>query len=71
MSHDQLILYENVLVLLNLLFLPHPLVLLCSGEDLCLTDEDVAEWSTAATLLIEAGDRTDGKGLDHQGLGVG
>lgn len=50
---------------------PHPLVLLCSAEDLCLSDEDVTEGPTAAALLVEAGDRTHGEGLDHQGLGVG
>ncbi len=56
---------------LNVLILPHSLILLCSCEDLCLSDEDVAEGPTAATLLVEAGDRTHGEGFDHQGLGVG
>lgn len=50
---------------------PHPLVLLCGGEDLCLADEDVAERTAAAALLIEAGDGTHGEGFDHQGLGMG
>jgi len=51
--------------------LPHPLVLLCRGEDLRLPDEDVAEWPTAAALLVETGHRGHGQTLDHQGLGVG
>ena len=51
--------------------LPHPLILLRRGEDLCLSDEDVTEGPAAATLLVEAGDRAHGEGLDHQGLGVG
>lgn len=55
----------------NILVPPHPLILLCSSEDLRLADEDVAEWPTAAALLVEAGDGTHGEGFDHQGLGVG
>lgn len=51
--------------------LPHPLILLRGGEDLCFPDEDVTEGPTAATLLVEAGDRAHGEGLDHQGLRVG
>lgn len=51
--------------------LPHPLVLLCRAEDLGLADEDVAEGTTAAALLVEAGDGTHGEGLDHYGLGMG
>lgn len=50
--------------------LPHPLVLLCGGEDLGLSDEDVAEGSAAAALLVEAGHRAHGQGLDGQRLGV-
>lgn len=50
--------------------LPHPLVLLRRGEDLCLSEEDVAEGPTAAALLVEAGNRSYGEALDHQGLGV-
>lgn len=49
---------------------PHPLVLLCSAEDLRLPNEDVAEGPTAAALLVETGDRSNGETLDHQGLGV-
>lgn len=56
---------------LNILILPHPLIILGSGKDLCLSNEDVTEGPTAATLLVEAGDGTYGEGLDHQGLGVG
>lgn len=45
--------------------IPHPLVLLRGAEDLCLADEDVAERTTAAALLVEAGDGTHGEGFDH------
>lgn len=49
---------------------PHPLILLCSGEDLRLTDEDVTERPTATALLVEAGDWGHGEGLYDQRLGV-
>lgn len=50
---------------------PHPLVLLSCGEDLGLSDEDVAEGPTAAALLVETGYGTHGESLYLQGLGVG
>lgn len=49
---------------------PHLLVLLRGGEDLGLSDEDVAEGPAAAALLVEAGDGAHGQGLDGQRLGV-
>lgn len=49
---------------------PHPLVLLCGGEDLGLSDEDVAEGPAAAALLVEARYGAHGQGLDGQRLGV-
>lgn len=51
------------LIILN--GLPHPLVLLRGGEDLCLADEDVAEGTAAAALLVEAGDGAHGERFDH------
>lgn len=49
---------------------PHPLVLLRGGEDLGLSDKDVAEGPAAATLLVEAGHGAHGQSLDGQRLGV-
>lgn len=49
---------------------PHSLIVLRRGEDLCLSNEDVAKGPTAAALLVEAGHWAHRQGLDHQGLGV-
>lgn len=55
----------------KILVSPHPLVILRSGEDLRLSNEDITEGPTATALLVETGDWAHSEGLYHHGLGVG
>lgn len=62
------IISHNLIVFCSL---PHPFILLCSGEDLSLTDEDVTKGPAAASLLVETGNWTYSERLYQQGLWVG
>lgn len=51
--------------------LPHPLVLLCCGEDFGLSEEYVTEGPAATALLVEARYWADGHCFDGKRLEVG
>lgn len=54
-----------------LLGVPHPLIVLCRGEDLSLANEDVTKRSAATALLVKAGYRIHRDSFDYQRFGVG